>query len=341
MTTYGLSVIGKDFTTTCAMAAAADQAGLDAVWASEFYFTSATVKLAAMATATERCRIGSSIMYGVGRTPMVLAAEARDLDELSGGRLVLGIGNGTKRMLAEWHGITDTASPALRMEELIPLVRRLLRIHEGPVAHSGRFYSVNLRPNPGTPPPLRTDIPIYAAGVRPRMMEAAGRVADGLVGHPLFGVRYIEEVARPAVDRGIAMAERSADDVSLMSMVICAVSDDVEQARRDAAQQIAFYASVRSYESLLDASGFASEGATIREAFGQGDFATMFGAVTDDMIDALAVTGSADDVRVGLKRHDGVLDHVVLYSPSIGIPTERVEANIRALTEIGARAMAE
>ncbi|MEY2445162.1 MAG: hypothetical protein QOE00_1742 [Ilumatobacteraceae bacterium] len=332
MTTYGLSVIGKDFETTRAMAAAADRAGLDAVWASEFYFTSATVKLAAMASVTENCRIGSSIMYGVGRTPMVLAAEARDLDELSGGRFVLGIGNGTKRMLADWHGIADTASPAGRMEELVALVRRLLHIHEGPVEHHGRFYSVNLRPNPGTPPPLRTDIPIYTAGVRPRMIEVAGRVADGLVGHPLFGRRYLEEVVRPSIEAGAGKAERDPDDVALMSMVICSVSDDVEQARREAAQQIAFYASVRSYEYLLDASGFSAEGATIREAFARGDFATMFAAVSDQMIDELSVAGTADDVQRGLARYDGVLDHVVLYSPSIGIAPDRVEANIAALT---------
>jgi alkanesulfonate monooxygenase SsuD/methylene tetrahydromethanopterin reductase-like flavin-dependent oxidoreductase (luciferase family) len=218
------------------------------------------------------------------------------------------------------------------MEELVALVRRMLRIHEGPVVHEGRFYRVNLHPTPGTPPPLRTDIPIYTAGVRPRMIEAAGRVADGLVGHPLFGKRYIEEVVRPAVQRGATRAQRSVSDVALMSMIICSVSDDVEQARREAAQQIAFYASVRSYEYLLDASGFAAEGQAIREAFASGDFPGMFAAVSDAMVDELAVTGTPAHVREQLTRYDGVLDHVVLYSPSIGLPTERVTENIAALT---------
>lgn len=79
--------------------------------------------MAATATRTQRCRIGSSILCGVGRRPLVLATEARDLDELSSGRLVLGIGNGTKRMMSDWHGISDTSAPALRMEELVPLPR--------------------------------------------------------------------------------------------------------------------------------------------------------------------------------------------------------------------------
>lgn len=71
--------------------------------------------------------------------PLVLATEARDLDELSNGRLVLGIGNGTKRMMSDWHGVPDTSAPALRMEELVMLLRRIWNLHEGPIHHEGRF----------------------------------------------------------------------------------------------------------------------------------------------------------------------------------------------------------
>src|SRR4051794_41381327 len=81
-----------------------------------------------MAQATERIGIGSAIAYAFGRTPVVLAAEARDLDELSGQRLILGLGTGTRRMQTDWHGL-DGEHPASRMEELVPLVRRLLRLH--------------------------------------------------------------------------------------------------------------------------------------------------------------------------------------------------------------------
>src|SRR5215216_7114429 len=102
-----------------------------------------------MAEATRTIELGSAIAYAFGRTPVVLAAEARDLDELSGGRLTLGLGTGTPRMQRDWHGI-DGEHSASRMEELVPLVRRLWRLHEGPVAHEGRFYRVNVKP---TAPP--------------------------------------------------------------------------------------------------------------------------------------------------------------------------------------------
>lgn len=190
---------------------------------------------------------------------LVLATEARDLDELSGGRVVLGLGNGTRRMMSDWHGVEDTSAPALRMEELVPLVRRIWNLHEGPVRHEGRFYRMNLVPTGDVAPPQRA-IPIITAGVRPRMCEVAGRVADGLAGHPLFTTTYVEEVARPAVVRGAERAGRDPADIEIVSMVICAVHDDPQIARREAAQQIAFYSSVKTYEHVLDVSGFARQG---------------------------------------------------------------------------------
>src|SRR5919201_2146468 len=142
----------------------AEEAGFESVWATEFYDRSATIALAAMAQATERIELGSAIAYAFGRTPLVLAAEARDLDELSGGRMTLGLGTGTRRMQQDWHGL-DGEHPASRMEELIPLLRRLWRLHEGPIDHEGRFYRLRVKPTAVVSPPLRETIPIYMAGV--------------------------------------------------------------------------------------------------------------------------------------------------------------------------------
>jgi probable F420-dependent oxidoreductase len=331
--TYGISTAGLDLAATVALAAQADAAGVDAVWTSELYSMSATVSLAAMATSTTRCRLGSSIMYGVGRTPLVLAADARSLDSLSDGRLVLGLGNGTVRMLRDWHG-ADPSAPAVRMEELAGVLRKPWRIHEGPVRHDGRFYHLDVTPTGDVAQPVRTRLPIYTAGVNPRMIEVAGRVADGLVGHPLFTPRYVEEVVRPAIAKGARHANRSPDDVTVASMVICAVDDDEELARRDAAAQIAFYASVKTYERPLAVAGFAAEAAVIREAFARRDLEAMAAAVPDAMIDALAVAGTPRQARDALARYDGVLDELILYAPAVGLPAERAAANVSRLLEL-------
>ncbi|HWI75441.1 MAG TPA: LLM class flavin-dependent oxidoreductase, partial [Baekduia sp.] len=113
--TVGIEPQGASVRDMAEIAAAADAAGLDAAWTPELYNRSATITLAAMAHRTARCRVGTAIAYGVGRSPLVLAAEARDLDELSDGRLVLGLGNGTRRMISDWHG-QDPDAPAVRME---------------------------------------------------------------------------------------------------------------------------------------------------------------------------------------------------------------------------------
>src|SRR5690606_8818208 len=161
--------------------------------------------LASMATATTRLQIGSAIAYGVGRSALVLSAEARDLDELSSGRLVLGLGTGTRTMQEDWHGVNPEA-PATRMEELIPLLRSFWAMEENGVHPDGRFYRVHSDPTVSVRPPLRPDIPVSLAGVNKRMVRAAGFVGDGLVGHPLFTRQYVEEVVHPALADGAELA---------------------------------------------------------------------------------------------------------------------------------------
>jgi len=331
MLTVGLEPQGIDIRTMAELAAAADAAGLAGVWAPELYDRSATISAAAMIGATERIGVGTSIAYGVGRSPLTLAAEARDLDDLSGGRFVLGLGNGTRRMISDWHG-QDPSAPAVRMEELVTLVRKLWRMHEGPVEHDGRFYRVRLQVTGSVAAPAR-QIPIYTAGVNPRMIETAGRAADGLLGHVLFTTGYISDVVLPAIDRGARHTDRSPADVTIASLVLAAVSDDVAQARREVAAQIAFYASAKTYAPLLQTIGFGAQALSIREAFGRGDLAGMVAAVTDRMIDALAVAGTVDDVRAGLRRYERLLDHAILYVPSYQLSPARVRESALGLIE--------
>ncbi|QEC50739.1 LLM class flavin-dependent oxidoreductase [Baekduia soli] len=312
------------------VAAAADAAGLDAAWAPELYNRSATITVAEMAHRTQRCRVGTAIAYGVGRSPLTMAAEARDLDEISDGRFVLGLGNGTRRMISDWHGL-DPEAPAVRMEELVPLIRRLWRVHEEAIDHDGRFYRLHFRPTGDLLPPLRERIPIYTAGVNPRMIETAGRVADGLLGHVLFTIPYLEDVVLPAIEKGARRMERDPSEIQVASLVFAAVNDDAEQARRDVAAQIAFYASAKTYGTIMERIGFGGVGEAIREAFARRDHEAMIAAVPDAMIDALAVCGTAQDVRDGLRRYEGLLDHAILYTPSFGLAPERVQDNALGL----------
>jgi probable F420-dependent oxidoreductase len=334
MTTRGVCVLAGRMADTVEVAAAADAAGFDAAWTSEFNDRSAIVALAAMAQNTTRCRIGSAIAYAVGRSPLIIANDARGLDELSGGRLVLGLGTGTKGMQIGWHGVSDPESPAVRLEELVPLLRRIWKLHEGPVKHEGRFYSMNLSATADVLPPVRDRIPIYTAGVNARMIETAGRVSDGLVCHPTFSSRYVHEVVRPAVGRGAERTGRDPAMIEIVGMLLCSVNDDEQLARREVAAQIAFYAAPRAYAPMLEASGFADEAARIRAAFAERDREAMIAGVTDEMIDAIAVAGTPDQVRAGVARRAGDFDHVSLYSPSFTMGLKRVQQNTLDLIRV-------
>lgn len=330
MTTRGVAILAGGIPETIETARAAEAGGYDAAWTAEFLDRSAIVALAAMAQSTSRIRVCSGIAYGVGRSPLILANEARGLDELSDGRLVLGLGTGTKGMQIGWHGVSDPEGPATRMEELIPLLRRLWKLHEGPVKHEGRFYSCNITPTADVREPRREAIPVYTAGVNRRMVETAGRVSDGLLCHPTFSKRYIDDVVRPAVARGKEKTGREDAPVEIVGVLITSVHDDEAQARREVAGQIAFYCAPKAYGPMLEASGFAREGEAIREKFAAKEFDAMIDAVSDDMIDAMAVAGSADQVRAGVQRRSADFDHVSLYSPSFKMSPERIVENMRS-----------
>jgi probable F420-dependent oxidoreductase len=323
--TLGLSLLAGTVRSVAASAAIAEQNGFGTAWTSEFYNRSATITLASMAHATSTIRVGSGIAYAVGRSPVVLAAEARDLDEISDGRLVLGLGTGTRRMMEDWHGV-DPSGPATRMEELIPLLRQLWRLHEAPVDHDGRFYHLKLKATADVGVPLRTEIPIWTAGVNPRMIETAGRVSDGFLGHPLFSVKYLEEIVHPELAKGAAKRDRSPGDVEVSTVVITSVHDDPAEARRRAKGQLAFYSAPKTYDYVLEVNGFSAEAAAIREAFAAGDHDAMLAAVTDEMVDAMTLSGTADEVTQKLRRYDGLLDHLIIYPPSFKLePDEEQE----------------
>jgi probable F420-dependent oxidoreductase len=322
MATRGFAILRGGVADAAEVAAEAERLGYHSAWSPEFYTRSAVVSLAAMAQATSAARIGSSIAYAVGRTPLVLATEARSLDELSGGRLALGLGTGTTKMMADWHGV-DPAGPASRMEELLPLLRRLWRLHEGPVRHDGRFYHVDVAPTAEMTAPVRADIPLFTAGVNTRMVQVAGRVADGFIGHPLFTPRYYDDVVRPAIEAGAAKAARDASRVEIAALVIGSVAHDEEQARQEAAAQIAFYAAPRTYATVVEGTGFAAAGQRIRDAFGSRDFDAMAAAVPDAMVDAMAAAGTPAQVAAKLAEFGRHVDHVIVYPASFGMTAER------------------
>lgn len=342
LTPYGVNAVGagrgpQRFYTMAELAREAEAAGCAAVWTSELYSRSATVPMTMLAAATRRVLIGSNIAYGVGRSPLIWAAEARDLDELSGGRLILGLGNGTANMMTNWHGVVGE-SPATRMAELITVLRKLWRLHEGPVHHDGRFYTVHIAPGPEMSTPLRTHLPIWIAGVNPAMIRTAGRLADGLIGHPMFTTDYVEQVVRPELASAAAQVGRRVDEVTVMGIRICAVDDDEDAARRRAAYAIGQYAASRVYDRLFALHGWSAAQQNVRRAARDRDAEAVIKAVPDAAVDAIAVACTPGQLPERLRAAALGFDHVDLTAPPWGLSdtqalqdTRQILAGLRVL----------
>ncbi len=306
-----------------ALAVRAEEAGFDSVWAPEFHNHSGQLVLAAAALETERVELGTGIAWAFGRSPLLTAVSALDLDEMSDGRFVLGLGTGTRRMRTDWLG-APAEKPATRLRETVEAVRAVWDAAEaGAVRYEGELVRLDVRPY-GRAGQVRPRIPVYLAAVNEGMARMAGSVADGVVGHPMATARYIDEVMRPAIAAGAELAERAPADVAVADWVVVAASDDREQAREDAKRQIAFHATVRTYDRILDLHGFTEVAARIRELWKRFDLAGMTALVTDEMLDEMAVAGTPDECRAAVERRAGSADQLLLGAPVVATDPGRM-----------------
>lgn len=323
-------VVGGDLGRLGELAGEVEQAGFESVWCAETA-RSAFVQAALACVATARITVGTDIALAFPRSPTITAMTARDLAELSGGRFVLGLGTQVKRINEQRFGI-GFEHPAPRIAEAVDVIREVLGTFEGkPIDHRGRFYSITMPPFPGAGPPSG-GVPIYLAAVNPIMAEAAGMCADGVLGHPMTSPEWIRQVLRPAVDRGAEKAGRDPSAVNVTTGVILAVSDDREEARREAAQQVAFYATTRTYRPVLELHGFGDLTEPLRRAFVKQDLRTM-AEVAMPMVDTLAVAGTAEECRERVARFEGLVDRVILGGAWVGPSEERLVENHRAIVE--------
>ncbi len=305
---------GRDPAEIALLAAESERAGLARLWAAELY-RSATVPVAVAAAATERIELGTGIALAFTRSPMVLALEALDLDELSGGRFVLGLGAGVRRLNASWHGAAYEP-PLRRMRELVAAARELMTaLTEGRDARApGAIYDIEVRGlrRPHTAP--RPAPPVWLAAVLPGMTTLAGEVADGFLDHPVTTPAWLGERLVPALDAGAARAGRGRPEIA--GALICAASDDdPAAARRAAAGSVGFYATVRTYEELFAEHGFGGRLGAIRKAFLAGDGDRLAEAVGEDMTDVFAAAGTAADVRERARAYEGLADRLWAAPP--------------------------
>ena len=319
--------IGFDPAGVVAQAVEAEACGYDGIWSAETGHDP-FLPLVLAAEHTERLQVGTGIAVAFARNPMTLAMTANDLQTLSGGRFMLGLGSQIKPHIEKRFSM-PWSHPAPRMRELILAIRAIwVAWSDGSrLAFRGEYYRHTLMtpmfdpgPNPHGNPP------VFLAGVGALMTEVAGEVADGLLAHAFTTERYLREVTLPALERGLAASgrDRSAVEISYPGMVVTGV-DDESYAKAVAAtrKQLAFYGSTRAYRPVLDLHGWGDLQTELNALSKRGAWDDMAGLIDDEMLDTFAVVGGLDTLAATIRaRFDGLVDRFNLYAPT-GITTEQ------------------
>lgn len=314
---------GESIDEMSAAAKRAEDAGFSRVWCAELH-RSAFVPAAAMAAATERIGIATGIALAFIRSPMIMALSALDMDELSHGRFTLGLGTGVQRLNENWHN-ARFGRPARHLRETVNIIRRVMAgAHLGqPIEEEGEFESIKLKHYERPFLPVRDSlIPIYVAAVGDVMTKTTGAIADGWIAHELGSPAYMRERLLPNLLAGLESAERPREALDVVASAVCVIDADGKQARRWAAGLVAFYASVRTYQSFFAFHGFEDEAVAIQKAFREGDEQAMIDACPDAMVDALTFAGTPDEVRARLHDFDGIADGIKLSPPTHLVPLE-------------------
>jgi alkanesulfonate monooxygenase SsuD/methylene tetrahydromethanopterin reductase-like flavin-dependent oxidoreductase (luciferase family) len=315
------------------VAAEAEKAGAAAFCAGEFADTNAYLSAGEMVAGTERAMVGPGIAYAFARSPFVHASAMRHLSKRAPGRVFLGLGSGTRRMNADWFA-TDDSRPVERMEDLIGAIRAYLNAENGDrIVHSGEFYPVNAAIR--APIFGRLDVPILIGAFNRRMLRTAGKVADGVLGHGVFTDRWWTEMVGPRLAEGAEEAGRDPAALRRWGWLITAIDDeDPDRGRRDARLQIAFYLTVKTYDTLVDLHGWQDETARVRETFRAGDVEGMAAAVSDEMLDAIALCGTTEEARRRLAAREALPDLAFLSTPAFMVGEKRRARYASAAVEL-------
>jgi probable F420-dependent oxidoreductase len=299
-------------------AADAERAGYTGLWTSEVKHDP-FIAVALAACATERIDVGTAIALAFARSPMTLAVQANDLQLLSQGRLLLGLGSQikahiTRRFAMPW------SHPAPRMREYILAMRAIWDCWQNgtKLSFQGEFYSHTLMTPFFNPGPSPFGAPrVMLAGVGEAMTAVAGEVADGFLCHGFTTERYLREATLPTLTRARPGGDLAGFEVSGSPFLVTGRTDEeMSEARRGVREQIAFYGSTPAYRPVLELHGWGALSDELHGLSRLGKWKEMGEAIDDQVLDAFAVTAEPDRAAAELlRRYGDIMTRMTLYTP--------------------------
>jgi probable F420-dependent oxidoreductase len=300
-----------------------EAAGVEGVWAPQIFGAPFTT-LAAAAAVTTRIKLGSGIALAFTRSPLETACSAIDLDYISDGRAVLGLGSSAQSQIEGSFGMTY-GKPLAHMREVVAQVRAVIANgHSGELKRlEGEYTTLDLSHFRLVRPALRPAIPVYLPAIFEKACEQAGMIADGLLGHPLWTTGWLKERVDKNVTEGLEKASRNRGDLDINLMMFVVINENRAEAISDARANIAFYTQSPQYMRYFDAIGFGKEAAAIQAAFAVQDYAAMAEACPDEMVTAITILGSANDVRDQVSARAEFANSITPVVPQFGIEPDK------------------
>ncbi|MEA2494131.1 MAG: hypothetical protein QOJ29_2042 [Thermoleophilaceae bacterium] len=301
----------------------AEQLGYHSAYTTHLAGRDSLTVLAAYAHATESIKVGTGVLPIYSRTPVATAQQAATIDEMAGGRLTLGIGVSHAVTVENWYG-TKIGKPVAEMRDYVAVLRAVFAGEDPPESKTfpTRFRFLGMSPRP--------DLPIYIAGLSPKMLELAGEVADGVILW-LCNPDYIRDVVVPHVREGRRKAGKALDGFDIVAAVPTAVTDEVDGARATLRADLSPYFLLPFYRKMIERSGYDADVKLFDEAMERGDASHAAVAISDGFLENLAAIGPPDLAAAAVERYRDA----GATSPCIGaIPGTDFTTALESLAEL-------
>jgi F420-dependent oxidoreductase-like protein len=333
---WGMGLAGDD---QLAIVHEAERLGYDSVWTAEAYGSDAATILGWLAGQTTKIKLGSSIFQIPARSPAMTAMTAATLDQLSDGRMLLGIGSSGPQVAEGWHG-QRFAHQLGRTREYIAIVRKALSRER--LEFAGEHFVLPLPDGPGrslklTISPVQEQIPIYLAAIGPNNTALAGEIADGWI-PTLLSPEHLPDL-RASLEEGAARAGRSLEHFDIAPTVSVMISDDVEKARDAMRPIVALYVGGMGsrdknfYNALVRRYGFEDAAEKVQSLYLEGKREEAMAALPDDLLDTVTLCGTADTVRARLRTYAEAGVGTLGVSPLAFTREERLQ-QLRLIAEL-------
>ena len=283
----------------------AERFGYEGFWLTEESGKEAFSVLSMMANRTKRIQVGTGIVNIYSRTPTLLAMSASTLDEISGKRAFLGLGTGGLGFMVRGHGL-EISDPINRMREYVTLIRKLIAWER--FSYDGKYFRIKDFQLRQKPP--RKNLPIYIAGLNPKMQQLAGEVADGTIANMLTedGIKETKENVRIGAEK--AGRDPSKIGIFTLAMTLCGQDGSAMEAMK---KVIGFYSASTHYHHIMTNAGFGNEARRIKELWDQKQHDEALKFVSEDMVKKLTLSGTPKQIRRHVRDYISAGVYPIIY----------------------------